>query len=112
VATATVREGEFVCNSLIGFNSGDGHLHNADMVRAVQREAAFEPDECVVAWVQSEAFGSGVQHYQQIDAALGVVGRGTWKVADAVAEQPWLPDGPVPLEVSWSLGDSKRGALA
>jgi len=108
----TVREGEFVCNSLIGFNFGDGHLHNADMIQAVQREAAFEPGECVIAWVESEAFGSGVQHYQLIDAALGVVERGTWKVSDAVAEQPWLPNGPIPLQVTWSLGDSKRGALA
>ena len=112
IDTRTVREGEFVCNSLIGFNFGDGHLHDADMIQAVEREAAFEPGECVIAWVESEAFGSGVQHYQLIDAALGVVERGTWKVADAVAEQPWLPNGPIPLQVTWSLGDSKRGALA
>jgi hypothetical protein len=112
IDTRTVREGEFICNSLTGFNFGDGHLHDADMIQAVQREAAFEPGECVIAWVESEAFGSGVQHYQLIDAALGVVERGTWNVADAVAEQPWLPNGPIPLQVTWSLGDSKRGALA
>jgi len=112
IDTRTVREGEFICNSLTGFNFGDGHLHDADMIQAVQREAGFEPGECVVAWVESEAFGSGVQHYQLIDAALGVVERGTWNVADAVAEQPWLPNGPIPLQVTWSLGDSKRGALA
>jgi Transmembrane protein of unknown function (DUF3556) len=107
-----VREGEFVCNSLIGFNFGDGHLHNEDLIKAVQTEAAFEPGECVIAWVESEAFGSGVQHYQLIDAARGVIERGTWKVADAVTEQPWLPDGPIPLNVTWSLGDNKHEALA
>ena len=112
VDTRTVREGEFICNSLIGFNFGDGHLHNEDLIRAVQDEAVFEPGECVIAWVESEAFGSGVQHYQLIDAALGVIERGTWKVADAVAEQPWLPNGPIPLQVRWSLGGSKHGALA
>src|ERR1700752_519536 len=106
----TVREGEFTCNSLIGFNFGDGHLHDADMIRAVQSEAGFEPGECVIAWVESEAFGSGVQHYQLIDAALGVVERGTWKVADAVAEQPWLPNGPIATEVSWSLKGTKPAA--
>ena len=37
----TVREGEFVCNSLIGFNFGDGHLHNEDLIRAVQAQAAL-----------------------------------------------------------------------
>jgi hypothetical protein len=103
----TVREGEFVCNSLIGFNFGDGHLHDADMIRAVQREAEFEPGECVIAWVESEAFGSGVQRYQLIDAALGVIERGTWRVADAVAEQPWLPNGPIPTSVEWSLSGTR-----
>ena len=44
-----------------------------------------------------------MQHYKVIDAALGVIERGTWKVADAVKEQPWLPNGPIPTHVTWSL---------
>ena len=40
IDTRTVREAEFVCNSLIGFNFGDGHLHNEDLIAAVQRQAA------------------------------------------------------------------------
>lgn len=98
----TVREGEFVCNTLIGFNFGDGHLHNADLVAAVQREAAFEPGELVVVWVESQPVHRDCQEYQVIDAALGVIERGTWKVADAVAEQPWLPNGPIPTQVTWT----------
>ena len=43
-------------------------------------------------------FDSKIQQYKVIDAALGVIERGTWKVADAVAEQPWLPNGPIPLQ--------------
>ena len=39
--------------------------------------------------------------YKVIDAALGVIETGTWKVADAVAEQPWLPNGPIPTHVTW-----------
>ncbi|MFE5706133.1 DUF3556 domain-containing protein [Rhodococcus koreensis] len=108
IDTRTVREGEFVCNSLIGFNFGDGHLHNEDLIRAVQSQVGFEPGEAVIAWVESEALGSGVQHYKLIDAALGVIERGTWKVADAVSEQPWLPNGPIPLQVTWSLASDQR----
>jgi hypothetical protein len=107
IDTRSVREGEFVCNSLIGFNFGDGHLHNEDMIAAVQREAAFEPGELVIVWVESQAWGSHVQHYKVIDAALGVIERGTWKVTDAVNEQPWLPNGPIPTEVTWSLSAKK-----
>ncbi|MBV9351151.1 MAG: DUF3556 domain-containing protein [Mycobacterium sp.] len=103
IDSRAVREGEFVCNSLIGFNFGDGHLHNEDLIAAVQREAAFEPGELIVVWVESQAWGSSVQHYKVIDAALGVIERGTWKVADAVNEQPWLANGPIPTKVTWSL---------
>lgn len=103
IDTRTVREAEFICNSLIGFNFGDGHLHNEDLIAAVQTEAAFKPGELVVVWVESQAWGSKVQHYKVIDAALGVIEHGTWKVADAVAEQPWLPNGPIPTQVNWSL---------
>jgi hypothetical protein len=99
----SVREAEFVCNSLIGFNFGDGHLHNADLVRAVQSRCDFQPGELVVVWVESQAIHSDLQHYQVIDAALGVIERGTWKVADAVREQPWLPNGPIPTRVTWSI---------
>ncbi|MBV8966453.1 MAG: DUF3556 domain-containing protein, partial [Mycobacteriaceae bacterium] len=107
IDTRSVREGEFVCNSLIGFNFGDGHLHDEDLIAAVQKEAAFEPGELVVVWVESQAWGSTVQHYKVVDAALGVIERGTWKVADAVKVQPWLPNGPIRTEVTWSLRGTK-----
>lgn len=97
----TVREAEFGCNSVIGFNFGDGHLHDAQLIAALQKRIGFAPGEFVVCWVESQAIHSSVQHYQLIDAALGVVERGYWKVADAVAEQPWLPNGPIPLTVTW-----------
>ncbi|MEU5846181.1 DUF3556 domain-containing protein [Saccharopolyspora shandongensis] len=98
----TVREAEFACNSLIGFNFGDGHLHDEDLIRAVQSRVGFAPGEWLVMWVESQAIHSKVQHYKVIDAALGVIERGTWKVSDAVAAQPWLPDGPIPLDVTWA----------
>ena len=98
---ATVREGEFTCNSLIGFNFGDGHLHDESLIRAVQRRCQFEPGELIVAWVESQPVHKKTQQYKVIDAALGVIETGTWNVADAVAEQPWLPNGPIPTNVTW-----------
>jgi hypothetical protein len=97
----TVREGEFVCNSIIGFNFGDGHLHNEDLIAAVQKRCNFAPGEWIVVWVESQAIHRDVQEYKVIDAAVGVIERGTWRVADAVAEQPWLPNGPIPTHVTW-----------
>jgi hypothetical protein len=40
-------------------------------------------------------------------SGLGVTERGTWQVADAVREQPWLPNGPIPTEVTWSRADQR-----
>jgi Transmembrane protein of unknown function (DUF3556) len=68
----------------------------------VQAQAGFEPGELVVAWVESQPVHRGYQEYQLIDAALGVIERGRWQVTDAVAEQPWLPNGPIPMQVTWS----------
>ena len=102
IDTRTVREAEFLCNSLIGFNFGDGHLHNEDLINAVQRQVGFEPGELVIVWVESQPVHRDDQEYKVIDAARGVIERGTWKVADAVSEQPWLPNGPIPTRVTWS----------
>lgn len=101
----TIREAEFACNSLIGFNFGDGHLHDQKLIASLQKRCRFEPGEFVVAWVESQAIHRSEQEYLLIDAALGVIERGTYRVADAVAAQPWLPDGPIPIDVHWSLAD-------
>ncbi|HTN78656.1 MAG TPA: DUF3556 domain-containing protein, partial [Acidimicrobiales bacterium] len=90
------------CNTIVGFNFGDGHFHDEQLIEAIQRRCGFEPGEFVVAWVESQPIHTPYQEYKVIDAALGVVERGTYQVADAVAQLPWLPDGPIPLEVTWT----------
>lgn len=107
----TLREAEFACNSLIGFNFGDGHLHDTALIEALQRRCHFAPGEFTVVWVESQPIHRGTQDYLIMDAALGVVERGTWVVADAVDAQPWLPDGPIPTIVTWrrDFGDGAHG---
>jgi hypothetical protein len=102
-----VREAEFLCNSLIGFSFGDGHLHNEDLINAVQSRVGFAPGELTVVWAESQPVHKDFQRYKLIDAALGVIEEGTWKVADAVREQPWLPNGPIPLNVFSTRARSK-----
>ncbi|MGB3602029.1 MAG: DUF3556 domain-containing protein [Gordonia sp. (in: high G+C Gram-positive bacteria)] len=107
----TLREAEFSCNSLIAFNFGDGHLHNPKMIAALQRRCNFAPGEFTVVWVESQPIHKATQEYLVLDAALGVVERGTWRVFDAVEEQPWLPNGPIPVHVTWrrEFGGSETG---
>ena len=106
IDTRTVREAELVCNSLIGFNFGDGHLHNEDLIAGGAGRGAVSAGRTRggVGRVGGHR-KAGSSCYKVIDAALGVIERGTWNVADAVAEQPWLPNGPIPLQVTWSRAD-------
>jgi hypothetical protein len=108
VDTYTLREAEFVCNAIVGFNFGDGHLHDRRMIEAVQKRCRFAPGELIVVWAESEALGSGRQNYLVIDAAVGVVERGSWAVRDAVSEQPWLPNGPIPTVVTERMPGYER----
>lgn len=96
-----LREAEFSCNAIVGFNFGCGHLHDHRLIEAIQKRCGFEPGELIVVWVESEPFGSGRQQYWVMDAAIGIVERGSWAVKDAVSEQPWLPNGPIPTEVTF-----------
>ncbi|GAA4394955.1 DUF3556 domain-containing protein [Tsukamurella soli] len=110
----SVREAEFLCNSILGFNFGDGHMHREDMIKAVQDEARFEPGECMVVWAESQPVGKKTQQYKVIDAALGVVEEGSWNVHEMVETQPWLPGGPGPHTVHWSKlrGSRSLGSVA
>jgi len=104
IETRTIRDGEFVCNAVLGWNFGDGHLHDDRMIAAVQKRLNLAPGDLVVAYCESQPtpWRNPPQEYRVIDAALGVVERGTWNVSDCVAEQPWLPNGPIPLTSTWT----------
>lgn len=110
IESRTVREGEFMCNTIVGWNFGDGHLHDERLIAAIQKRLHLEPGDLVVAYCESQALPwlNPPQEYRVIDAALGVVERGTWDVHDCVQEQPWLPDGPVPLHTEWTAAGYVR----
>lgn len=107
VEQRTLREGELVCNTMIGFNFGDGHLHDETLIAAVQEQAGFEPGELIVVWAESQPITRFSQDFKIIDAALGVVARGRWSVTECVTTQPWLPDGPVACEITWSADHAR-----
>lgn len=106
-----VREAEFSSNALVGFNFGDAHMHDEYLIRAVQSKCNFAPGEWIIAWVESEAVYSGIQRYWVMDAAVGIVERGTWRVKDAIEAHTDLRDGPIPLNETWRDPSYVRPAL-
>lgn len=111
INTYTLREAEFSCNSVVAFNFGDGHLHDEKLIAALARRCNFAPGEFLVCWIESQPIHKGTQSYKVIDAALGVIETGTYRVVDAVNEQPWLPNGPIPFEVTSTLHIDATQAL-
>ena len=86
------REGELISNVVNGWNFGDGHFHGHQLLAAVQERCGFAPGEVRVVELESEAVGSGRQHYAIYDAATGLVEEGSVAVADMVERQPWLEE--------------------
>lgn len=94
------HEGEIVAGLALGWNFGEGHLHDENLVRAVQAQCGFEPGEVRVVFLESQPIGTPHQEYRIIDAATGELERGTVAVADMVTQQPWLDDADTPFPVA------------
>jgi Transmembrane protein of unknown function (DUF3556) len=112
IDTYTLREAEFMCNAIVGFNFGDGHMHDERLIRAIQKRVQFEPGEFVVVWVESEPAYKGRQQYWVMDAAVGIVERGSWSVKEACEALNWLPDGPISTQVDYRMPGYKRISYA
>lgn len=96
----TIREAEFVMSSVVGWQFGDGHLHNEFFINAVQERCDFAPGELVVVLLESQPVHRTTQQYRIVDAAVGEIERGWVDVRDMIAAQPWLADGPIPFHVT------------
>jgi hypothetical protein len=83
-----------------GWNFGDGHLHDAQLLAAVQERCGFAPGELRVVTLESQPAHVQRQHYRIYDAATWLIEEGYVQVADMVARQPWLGEGGAfPVEV-------------
>jgi hypothetical protein len=85
-----VREGEFLCGALVGWNFGDGHFHGKQLLDAVQEQCHFKPGELRIITLESQPIQVQRQQYKIYDAATGLVEEGYVNVADMLTRQPWL----------------------
>lgn len=94
-----VVEGETVAGVVLGWNFGDGHLHDEQLLAAIQERCGYEPAEVRVILLESQPIQHQWQHYRIVDAATGLVEEGRVRVEDMVRRQPWL-DGEPSIEVT------------
>jgi hypothetical protein len=94
-----LTDGERICSTAIGWNFGDGHMHNEQLIAALHERCHFEPGEIRILLLDAQPIHKQRQEYRLVDAATGEFERGYVKVADMVTRQPW--DDTVPVHVTW-----------
>jgi hypothetical protein len=99
-----LTDGERICSTAIGWNFGDGHMHNEQLIAALQERCRFEPGEVRILLLDAQPIHKQQQEYRLVDAATGEFERGIVRVADMATRQPW--DDTVPVRVTWSAAAS------
>jgi hypothetical protein len=82
-------DGELVAGLALGWNFGDGHLHDEQLLRSLQAQCDFEPGELRCIFVEAQPLGRLIQHWRILDANTGTIAEGQLAVRDLLERQPW-----------------------
>ena len=88
-------DGEFIAGCALGWNFGDGHLHDENLLAALQERCHFTEGEVCVVMLEAQPIHEQTQQFRIVDAATGERSRGLVAVDDLVCRQPWSDDVPV-----------------
>ncbi|MDP7720980.1 DUF3556 domain-containing protein [Mycobacterium sp. TY814] len=88
-----VRDGEIVAGPLVGWNFGEGHLHNEQLLEALQRRCNFEDGDVRVIVLEGQPIHIQKQWYRIVDAKTGLIESGYVDVSDMLTRQPWPEPG-------------------
>ncbi|HIA02563.1 MAG TPA: hypothetical protein EYN06_05975 [Myxococcales bacterium] len=82
-------DGELVAGLVLGWNFGDGHLHDERLLEIVQSSCDFEEGELRCVFVESQPLFQGYHAYRIWDAKSGKMECGRIAVSDLLKMQPW-----------------------
>lgn len=82
-------DGELIAGMVLGWNFGDGHLHDERLLRSVQEQCGFEEGELRCIFVEGQPVGRHTLHYRIADAATGQIEEGEIDVRELRRRQPW-----------------------
>ena len=83
------RDGELVCGLTVGWNFGDGHLHNEHLLRALQKRCQWESGELRVILVDPQPIGRPHLDWRICDARDGLLDQGRMSVRQLIDRQPY-----------------------
>jgi hypothetical protein len=82
-------DGELVAGLALGWNFGEGHLHQEQLLAAIQEQCGFAAGELRCIFVESQPLGRAALDYRIVDAASGLLERGQLPVSELRSRQPW-----------------------
>jgi hypothetical protein len=82
-------EGEVISGLVLGWNFGDGHLNDTQLLEAIQEQCGFEPGELRVIMVESQPLFGRTMSWKIADAATGTLEQGETEIAPLRAYQAW-----------------------
>ncbi len=85
------RDGELIAGQVVGWNFGEGHLHNLSVLEAIQQQCSFEAGDVRCIFVESQPLFRDTLAWTIADAATGVIDQGEVRVRDLAALQPYAP---------------------
>ena len=109
ISEYTWVDGEIVAGLVLGWNFGDGHLHDERLLASVQRQCGYAPGELRCLFVESQPLFGDRMTYRLADAHDGVIETGELDVKQLRAWQPW-PDPWVPTPSPTAVAASSEAA--
>ncbi|MBS0618648.1 MAG: DUF3556 domain-containing protein [Spirochaetes bacterium] len=82
-------EGEVIAGQALGYNFGDGHLHDEKLAAALQAQCHFEPGEVRAIFLESEPLFKTTLAYRIHDLATGNIASGEIDAATLRNKNPW-----------------------
>ncbi|HTM84686.1 MAG TPA: DUF3556 domain-containing protein, partial [Mycobacterium sp.] len=92
-ADYTMRDGEYLAGPLVGWGFGEGHLHNEQLLAAVQRRCGFDEGDVRLIVLEGQPIQTQRQWYRILDAKTGLIEEGYVDVEDMLTRQPWPEPG-------------------
>ena len=88
------RDGELVAGVVLGWNFGDGHIHNEFLLQAMQKRCNWESGEVRAIFVDPQPLARPYHNWRIFDAKDGLIDSGRITVDELIARQPF-PQKPI-----------------
>ena len=83
------RDGELVAGVALGWNFGDGHLHDEQLLAAIQKRCDYDSGELRCIMVESQPMGRPHLDWRIVDAMEGELEKGRISIDELMELQPY-----------------------